>query len=110
MPLVGIGTPPQPPPRRLVCHLPPVSGGRGTLAGEKGVGRVPIPTRGMYVLCAFPSSLKSFNTAKIPAILMRLSLYSVDPPEPDGESVCVDPLTGKTLAPLVQRMADMGQS
>ncbi len=58
MPLVGIGTPPQPPTRRLVCPLPPVSGGRGTLPGEKGVGRVPIPTRGihcgtlnMYVLC-----------------------------------------------------------
>jgi hypothetical protein len=29
---------PQPPTRRLVCPLPPVSGGRGTLAGEKGVG------------------------------------------------------------------------
>jgi hypothetical protein len=50
---------PQPPTRRLVCPLPPVSGGRGTLAGEKGVGRVPIPTRGihcgtlyMYVFCA----------------------------------------------------------
>ncbi len=39
---------------------------------------------------------------------MRLSLYSVDPPEPDGESVCVDPLTWKTLAPLVQRMAVRG--
>jgi hypothetical protein len=25
---------------------PPRSGGRGTLAGERGVGRVPIPTRG----------------------------------------------------------------
>jgi hypothetical protein len=53
-----LGLPP-PPTRRLVCPLPPVSGGRGTLAGEKGVGRVPIPTRGvhcgtlyMYVLCA----------------------------------------------------------
>ncbi len=52
-------SPPPSPPRRLVCPLPPVSGGRGTLAGEKGVGRVPIPTRGihcgtlyMYVLCA----------------------------------------------------------
>jgi hypothetical protein len=50
---------PQPPTRRLVCPLPPVSGGRGTLAGEKEVGRVPIPTWGihcetlyMYVLCA----------------------------------------------------------
>ncbi len=58
MPLVGNGTPPQPPTCRLVCPLPPVSGGRGTLAGEKGVGRVPIPTKGihcgtlyMYVLC-----------------------------------------------------------
>ncbi len=55
MPLVGIGTPH---PQAIVCPLPPVSGGRGTLAGEKGVGRVPIPTRGihcgtlyMYVLC-----------------------------------------------------------
>jgi hypothetical protein len=65
MPFVGIGTPPQPPTRRLVCHLPPVSGGRGTLAGEKRVGRVPIPTRGihcdtlyMYVLCGLIPLLK----------------------------------------------------
>jgi hypothetical protein len=30
-----------------VCALPPlVLGGRGTLAGERGGGRVPIPTRG----------------------------------------------------------------
>ncbi len=43
MHLVGIGTPP-----RLVCPLPPVSGGRATLAGEKGVGRVPIPTKGIH--------------------------------------------------------------
>ncbi len=64
MPLVGIGTPPT---RRLVCPLPPVSGGRGTLTGEKGVGRVPIPTRGihcgtlyMYVLCG-PISLLTKN-------------------------------------------------
>ncbi len=55
---------PQPPTRRLVCPLPPVSGGRGTLAGEKGVGRVPIPTRGthcgtlyMYVLCGISCSI-----------------------------------------------------
>jgi hypothetical protein len=49
---------PQPPTRRLVCSLPPVSGGRGTLAGEKGVGRVPIPTRGvhcgtLYMYCTY---------------------------------------------------------
>jgi hypothetical protein len=49
-----------------VCPLPPVSGGRGTLVGEKGVGRVPIPTRGihcdtlyMYVLCGYMYSLDS---------------------------------------------------
>jgi hypothetical protein len=43
---------PQPPTRRLVCPLPPVSGGRGTLAGEKGVWRFPIPTRGIH--CGTP--------------------------------------------------------
>ncbi len=49
--------PPTPHPHASVPP-PPVSGGRGTLAGEKGVGRVPIPTKGihcgtlyMYVLC-----------------------------------------------------------
>ncbi len=36
---------PQPLTRRRVCP-PPVLGGRGTLAGERRVGRVPIPTRG----------------------------------------------------------------
>ncbi len=53
-----LGLPPTPQPQSR-CPLPPVSGGRGTLAGEKGVGRVPILTRGihcgslyMYVLCA----------------------------------------------------------
>ncbi len=66
----------QPPTRRLVCPLPPVSGGRGTLAGEKGVGRVLIPTRGihcgtlyMYVLCdlqeLYTVSLTRFRTYKI---------------------------------------------
>jgi hypothetical protein len=49
---------PQPVTRRRVCPPLPGSGGRGTLAGERGVGRVPIPTRGhtcgtlyIYVLC-----------------------------------------------------------
>ncbi len=60
------GDSPHPPTRRLVCPLPAVSGGRGTLAGEKGVGRVPIPTRGircgtlyMYVLCGAVSRVIS---------------------------------------------------
>jgi hypothetical protein len=43
-PVVGIGTPPTPHPLSSVPP-PPGSGGRGTLAGERGVGRVPIPTR-----------------------------------------------------------------
>jgi hypothetical protein len=44
-PVVGIDTPPTPYPQR-VCPPPPCgSGGRGTLASEKGGGRVPIPTR-----------------------------------------------------------------
>ena len=69
MPLVGIGTPPS---RRLVCPLPPVSGGRGTLTGEKGVGRVPIPTRGihcgtlyMYVLCDLDVNLTEKEKATV---------------------------------------------
>jgi hypothetical protein len=42
-PVVGIGTPPTPHPQ---VRMPPFgSGGRGTLAGERGGGRVPIPTR-----------------------------------------------------------------
>jgi hypothetical protein len=41
---------PQPLTRRRVCPLPFGSGGRGTLAGERGVGRVPIPTRGHRLL------------------------------------------------------------
>ncbi len=45
-PVVGIGTPPTPHPQACV---PPPSGsrGRGTLAGERGGGRVPISTRGL---------------------------------------------------------------
>ncbi len=69
---------PQPPRRRLVCPLPPVSGGRGTLAVEKGVGRVPIPTRGihcgtlyMYVLCGTEYSA--------PPPLSRINRFTVIP-------------------------------
>ncbi len=61
-PVVGIGTPSTPHPDASVPPPPPPfgSGRRGTLAGERGVGRVPIPTRGhslwcsyMYVLCDY---------------------------------------------------------
>ncbi len=37
---------PHPLTRKRVCPSPFGSGGRGTLAGERGSGRVPIPTRG----------------------------------------------------------------
>jgi hypothetical protein len=37
---------PQPLARRRVCPPPLDSGGRGRLAGERGGGRIPIPTRG----------------------------------------------------------------
>ncbi len=45
-PVVGIGTPPTPHPQGSVP--PPLLGfgGRGTLAGERGGGRVSIPARG----------------------------------------------------------------
>ncbi len=35
------------------CAPPPGYGGRGTLTGERGVGRVPIPTRGTYTVVLF---------------------------------------------------------
>jgi hypothetical protein len=37
---------PTPHPQAIISPLPFGSGGRGTLAGERGGGRVPIPTRG----------------------------------------------------------------
>jgi hypothetical protein len=37
---------PQPLTRRRVCPPPCGSGGRNTLAGKRGDGRIPIPTRG----------------------------------------------------------------
>ncbi len=47
-PVVGIGTPPTANPPESVPPPPPPPGseGKGTLAGERGGGRVPIPTRG----------------------------------------------------------------
>jgi hypothetical protein len=39
---------PQPLTSRRVCPPPSGSGGRCTLTGERGVGRVPIPTRGIH--------------------------------------------------------------
>jgi hypothetical protein len=60
-PVVGIGTPPTPRPQASVP--PPFgSGGSGTLAGERGGRKVPIPTRGhfgtlfIYVLCGSSQS------------------------------------------------------
>jgi hypothetical protein len=50
--------------RRRVCP-PPGFGGRGTLTGERGVGRVPIPTRGhtlwfsLYIRTLWSGTLKA---------------------------------------------------
>jgi hypothetical protein len=75
-PVVGIGTPPTPHPQASVPS-PFGSGGRGTLAGERRGGRVPIPTRGhtlwYSVLCAvestcetcWPSSTTAFRSAAL---------------------------------------------
>ncbi len=51
--VVGVGTPPTPHPQ--VSGAPPLTGymGRGTLAGERGGGRVPIPTRGHTLWYSF---------------------------------------------------------
>jgi len=51
-PVAGIGTPPTPH-RRRVYPLPFGSGRRGTLAGERGVGRLPILTRGHTLAVLF---------------------------------------------------------
>ncbi len=45
-----LGLPKDPNPRQRVCP-PPRSGGRGTLTGESGVGRVQTPTTGHTVHC-----------------------------------------------------------
>jgi hypothetical protein len=52
MPLVGIGTPPQPPTRRLVCPLPPVSGGGEHSLARKGLGESQF-RRGVYTVVLF---------------------------------------------------------
>jgi hypothetical protein len=80
-----LGIPPTPHPQASV-PLPPVSGGRGTLAGEKGVGRVPIPTRGvhcgtlyMYVLCAMatdqPETTSTINDPNFNGLRIICSIH-----------------------------------
>jgi len=70
-PVDGIGTPPTLHPQASVPPSPPGSGGRGTLAGERGVGRVPIPTRGhilwysLYIYMYFVSSHPYPNTSSM---------------------------------------------
>jgi hypothetical protein len=80
-----LGLPPTPHPQASVP--PHVSGGRATLAGEKGVGRVPIPTRGihcgtlyMYILCAIYALRKcAYNTIlQIAIVYNTFLLYSMD--------------------------------
>ncbi len=52
MPLVGIGTPPQPPTRRLVCPLPLFLGGEEHSLARKGLGESQF-RRGAYTVVLF---------------------------------------------------------
>jgi hypothetical protein len=52
-PVVGIGPPPTPHPQASVPPPPPALGGGRPLAGERGVGRVPILTRGHTLWYSF---------------------------------------------------------
>ncbi len=51
-PVVGDGADPTPQPQASVPPPPLWSGGRGTFAGERGGGRVPIPTKGHTLWCS----------------------------------------------------------
>ncbi len=65
-PVVGMGTPPTPHPKARCPPPPPGSGGRGTLAGERGGGRVPILTRGHTLWYSVNICTLSMNQFIIP--------------------------------------------
>jgi len=74
---------PQPLTWRRLCPPPFGSGGRGTLAGERGGGRVPIPTRGhtlwysIYVCTLWwKVSAKNPNTIKMLRYILILYIHA----------------------------------
>ncbi len=71
---------PTPHPQASVPAPPhrPGSGGRGTLAGEKGVGRVPIPTRRHTLWYSL-----RICTLCVPSLSIRILIFH--PPFPVGE-------------------------
>jgi len=97
---------PQPLTRRQMCPPPlhaPGSGGRGTLAGKRGVGRVPIPTRGhklwysLYICNLWSSPFYSFD-ARLPPPVSKRVLSSE---RYKGASL---PACSPTVQPTQQRM------
>jgi hypothetical protein len=71
---------PQPLTRRRVW-LPPASGGMGTLTGERGVGRVSIPTRGHH--CGISLYIRICYTSSWSAVQQRHNRLHI------GSSTCV---------------------
>jgi hypothetical protein len=72
---------PQPFTRRRVCPPSPGSGGRSTLAGEREVGRVPIPTRG-HTLWYFVNGSKKSKDDQALSSAMKLDPPLIHPPSP----------------------------
>ncbi len=79
---------PNPFTRRRVCPHPPPpgSGGRGTLAGERGVERVPIPTRGHPLWYSF------IRTLWVPSIPHKLQIVNRRHQQRSGQNTVYRPL------------------
>jgi hypothetical protein len=82
---------PQPLTRRRVCPLPPRSGGSGTLAGERGVGRVPIPTRGQTLWYSLHIRTLCHRVFRMPGFLSSRPNW-VPPNPPPARECCSSPL------------------
>jgi hypothetical protein len=79
------------------------SGGRGTLAGERGVGRVPIPTNG-HTLWYSVNTYTYFVTQRFLAPLARIHSSTVIPPTLKLPLVDIDTETDRKImkgSPLV---------
>jgi hypothetical protein len=106
---------PQPLTPGYVCPPPFGTGGRGTLAGERGGERVPIPTRGhthcgtlyIYVLCvvhtrpSLPDLKYSSSLAlNICTSLPQKKISCTTTPHMHGDLPCGTVLSSKVLLPL----------
>ncbi len=115
-PVVRIGTPPTPHPQASVPPFPG-SGGRGTLVGERGVGRVPIPTRDVhcgslyiYVLCA-PTPIEGCRIKKVrksKEVLKTELRSNIEKRTDEGYSENVNNKSGIALFPLSVATSNIG--